>query len=134
MVRRKSTYLRQMGTALIMLLTFIVYVGNVSLFSHRHTIDGEVVVHSHLYSGSNEQPDHTLIAAVQDYRGSCHVRCPDSYDASLRCSTRTASHYAKRAMHLSCGGKIFASLLASRTACIYVIYSLPMCGSKRVLQ
>ena len=59
MDRRKTTYLRQMGTALIMLLTFIVYVGNVSLFSHRHTIDGEAVVHSHLYSGSHEQPDHT---------------------------------------------------------------------------
>ena len=59
MDRRKMTYLRQMGTALIMLLTFIVYVGNVSLFSHRHTIDGRTVVHSHLYSGSNEQPDHT---------------------------------------------------------------------------
>lgn len=45
--------------ALFMLLTFITYVGNVSLFSHRHTIEGHTVYHSHLYSGSGEQPDHT---------------------------------------------------------------------------
>ncbi len=53
------TYLRRTLSSLLMLLTFITYVGNVSLFSHRHTIDGQTVVHSHIYSGDGEQPDHS---------------------------------------------------------------------------
>ncbi|MBO7343585.1 MAG: hypothetical protein J6U45_06090 [Alistipes sp.] len=53
------TYLRRTVSSLLMLLTFITYVGNVSLFSHRHTIDGQTVVHSHIYSGDGEQPDHS---------------------------------------------------------------------------
>ena len=53
------THLRRTLSSLLMLLTFITYVGNVSLFSHRHTIDGQTVVHSHIYSGDGEQPDHS---------------------------------------------------------------------------
>lgn len=53
------TYLRRTLSSLLMLLTFITYVGNVSLFSHRHTIGGHTVVHSHIYSGDGEQPNHS---------------------------------------------------------------------------
>ena len=53
------TYLRQSGSTLLMLLTFVVYVGNITLFTHRHTIDGQTIYHSHLYSGTDEQPNHS---------------------------------------------------------------------------
>ena len=59
MVLGLMTYLRSTISSLLMLLTFITYVGNVSLFSHRHTIDGQTVVHSHIYSGDGEQPGHS---------------------------------------------------------------------------
>ena len=42
-----------------MLFIFIVYVGSITLFTHRHIIDGQTVYHSHLYSGTDEQPSHT---------------------------------------------------------------------------
>ena len=58
MVSRVMTYLRQTGSILLMLLSFVVYVGGITLFSHSHTIDGQIVYHSHLHSGSAEQPDH----------------------------------------------------------------------------
>ena len=59
MVTKIMTYLRQMGAIIVMLLSFVVYVGGLTLFSHSHTIDGRTVYHSHLHSGSAEQPDHT---------------------------------------------------------------------------
>ena len=59
MVSRIMTYLRQTGSILLMLLSFVVYVGGITLFSHGHTIDGEMVYHSHIHTGSAEQPDHT---------------------------------------------------------------------------
>ena len=56
------TYLRRTLSSLLMLLTFITYVGNVSLFSHRHTIDGQTIYHSHFYSGSTDSPSHSHTA------------------------------------------------------------------------
>ena len=73
------TYLRRTLSSLLMLLTFITYVGNVSLFSHRHTIDGQTVVHSHIYSGDGEQPDHTVVVLSCDMdSGTISVYDPNS--------------------------------------------------------
>ena len=41
-----------------MLLLFLGYVSSVTLFTHRHFIDGHTVYHSRLYSGNAEQPNH----------------------------------------------------------------------------
>ena len=43
----------------MLLWLFVGYIGCISLFMHRHTIDGQTVVHSHIYSGDGEQPDHS---------------------------------------------------------------------------
>lgn len=52
-----KTYLHQIG-ALFLLLLFVEYIGGATLFMHGHNIDGYEIVHSHLYSGSPEKPDH----------------------------------------------------------------------------
>jgi hypothetical protein len=43
---------------LLMLLLWISYIGEVSLFPHNHIVDGHRITHSHPYSGSPENPNH----------------------------------------------------------------------------
>ena len=57
MDKKVKTYLQQIGT-LFLLLLFVEYLGGSTLFLHNHTIDGRQIVHSHIYSGSPEEPNH----------------------------------------------------------------------------
>ena len=42
-----------------LLLTFLLYIGNIYLFTHYHTIDGVKIAHSHIYSGTKDAPNHS---------------------------------------------------------------------------
>ena len=115
MVSRIMTYLRQTGSILLMLLSFVVYVGSVTLFNHVHTIDGKTVYHSHLHTGSSDQPDHThsplqfkTIAALAMYIALAavaaqHIDLPTSWAIALGCAdtisifTRSVRHFSLRA-------------------------------------
>ena len=55
---RKTTYNRFLGT-LLMLLLFTSYIGCISFFPHNHFVDGHTITHSHPYSGSTENPNHS---------------------------------------------------------------------------
>lgn len=59
MVNKLGKYLRSKCTSLLLLLLFVEYVGSVTLFVHGHIVDGETLYHSHIYSGSAEEPNHT---------------------------------------------------------------------------
>ena len=70
MDKKIKQYLEQIGSIFLLLL-FMEYAGSSTLFLHNHTIDGRQVVHSHIYSGSPEEPNHShtqqqakLIAAL----------------------------------------------------------------------
>lgn len=109
------TYLRQTGSILLMLLLFVVYVGGITLFSHGHTIDGETVYHSHLHTGSAEQPNHThsslqfkTLAALAMYIALAavvaeHIDLPTSTAITLDSTdahgvaTRSVLHFSLRA-------------------------------------
>lgn len=109
------TYLRHTGSILLMLLSFVVYVGGITLFSHGHTIDGETVYHSHLHTGSAEQPDHThsslqfkTLAALAMYIALAaivaeHIDLPTSTAITLDSAdirgvaTRSVLHFSLRA-------------------------------------
>lgn len=54
----RLTYLRLL-LSVVMMVLFSGYVASISLFTHVHQIDGEVVAHSHPYSGSSELPGHS---------------------------------------------------------------------------
>lgn len=41
-----------------LLLIFLLYIGNIYLFPHKHEINGVKVYHSHFYSGSTDAPSH----------------------------------------------------------------------------
>ena len=51
-------YARKIG-ALLLLLLFTEYLGSTSLFVHSHHVGGHLVVHSHPYSGSSDNPHHS---------------------------------------------------------------------------
>ena len=60
--------------ALLMLWLFISHIASISLFSHRHTIEGETFYHSHLYNGTTDSPNHShstqqlkVISALEVY-------------------------------------------------------------------
>ena len=55
---RKTIYNRLLGT-LLMLLLFTSYIGCISFFPHNHFVDGHTITHSHPYSGSTENPNHS---------------------------------------------------------------------------
>ena len=57
MERLRSKYML-FTSGLLMLLLFGCYSANTSLFSHKHIVDGIIVIHSHFYSGSAETPQH----------------------------------------------------------------------------
>lgn len=59
MVLKVLKYLRTTISSWLLLLLFIEYVGGISLFMHSHVINGEEIFHSHIYTGSAEQPDHS---------------------------------------------------------------------------
>ncbi len=59
MVLKVLKYLRTTLVSWLFLLLFIEYVGSAILFMHGHVIDGEQIFHSHIYTGSAEQPDHS---------------------------------------------------------------------------
>ena len=44
--------------AALLLFAFLLYIGNIYLFTHYHTIDGVKVAHSHIYFGSQDTPNH----------------------------------------------------------------------------
>ena len=48
--------------ALLLLVLFVVYWSNITLFYHVHTVDDQVYVHSHFFSGSASHPTHTHTA------------------------------------------------------------------------
>lgn len=58
MASSRTGYARKLG-ALLLLLLFTEYLGSTSLFVHSHNIDGELIVHSHPYSGSKDNPNHS---------------------------------------------------------------------------
>mgnify|MGYP003305838203 CR=1 FL=1 len=43
----------------MLLWLFVSYVGSITLFMHHHTIEGQTIYHSHLYSGSADSPNHS---------------------------------------------------------------------------
>lgn len=48
--------------ALLLLVLFVVYWSNITLFYHVHTVDNQVYVHSHFFFGSASNPTHTHTA------------------------------------------------------------------------
>lgn len=58
MALSRTGYVRNLG-ALLLLLLFTEYLGSTSLFVHSHRIDGELIVHSHPYSGTKDNPNHS---------------------------------------------------------------------------
>ena len=53
-----NKYNNKMAVASSLLLIFLLYIGNIYLFPHKHEINGEKVYHSHFYSGSTDAPSH----------------------------------------------------------------------------
>lgn len=51
-------HIRSTRISLLLFLLFIEYVAGITMFMHSHIIDGDVVYHSHFYSGSAEAPAH----------------------------------------------------------------------------
>lgn len=49
-------------TAAALLLTFLLYIGNIYLFTHTHDLNGVKVSHSHIYSGTQDAPNHSHTA------------------------------------------------------------------------
>ena len=45
-------------TAAVLLLTFMLYIGNIYLFTHTHELNGVKISHSHIYSGTQDSPNH----------------------------------------------------------------------------
>ena len=58
MALSRFRYARNLG-AMLLLLLFTEYLGSTSLFMHSHRIDGQLIVHSHPYSGSADSPNHS---------------------------------------------------------------------------
>ena len=55
----KNNTRRGSWAAVMLLWLFISYVGGITLFMHRHTIEGQTIYHSHFYSGSADSPNHS---------------------------------------------------------------------------
>ena len=55
----KNNARRGSWAAVMLLWLFISYVGGITLFMHRHTIEGQTIYHSHFYSGSADRPHHS---------------------------------------------------------------------------
>lgn len=60
--------------AILLLTIFIAYLSSNRLFIHYHSINGSVVVHSHIYNGTPDKPEHNhsqsqfdLIATLSDF-------------------------------------------------------------------
>lgn len=58
MATSRTGYARKLG-ALLLLLLFTEYLGSTTLFVHSHHIDGQLIVHSHPYSGTTDNPNHS---------------------------------------------------------------------------
>lgn len=56
--RSKIDIRRNRWIAFMLLWLFIGHIGGISLFMHRHTIDGQTIYHSHFYAGSADNPHH----------------------------------------------------------------------------
>ena len=54
-----SKYNRRHLAAFMLLWLFVGYIGSISLFMHRHIIDGETIYHSHFFNGSADNPSHS---------------------------------------------------------------------------
>lgn len=52
-------HIRSTKFAFLLLLIFVEYVAGITLFMHSHIVNGDVIYHSHYYSGSAEAPNHT---------------------------------------------------------------------------
>lgn len=46
-------------TAAALLLTFLLYIGNIYLFTHTHNFNGVKISHSHIYFGTQDNPNHS---------------------------------------------------------------------------
>ena len=62
------------GYALLLLTIFITYLCSNTLFIHNHSVNGRVVVHSHIYQGTPDKPEHNhtqsqfdLIATLSEF-------------------------------------------------------------------
>lgn len=54
-----SKYNRRHLAAFMLLWLFVGYIGSISLFMHRHIIDGQTIYHSHFFNGSADNPSHS---------------------------------------------------------------------------
>jgi hypothetical protein len=60
MVLKSITDIRRSNWVAGMLLwLFVGYIGSISLFTHSHTIDGNIIYHSHFYAGTADNPNHS---------------------------------------------------------------------------
>ena len=57
-MERLTRYKKEIFSGLLLLL-FLWYLGGISLFQHSHIIDGQIIVHSHPYTGTADHPGHT---------------------------------------------------------------------------
>ncbi len=57
-LRSKYQYRRHLA-AFMLLCLFVSYIGSISLFMHRHTVDGQTIYHSHYFHGSADNPSHS---------------------------------------------------------------------------
>lgn len=62
------------GYAILLLTIFITYLCSNTLFIHNHSFEGRVVVHSHIYNGTPDKPEHDhtksqfdLIATLSEF-------------------------------------------------------------------
>lgn len=93
--------------SIFLLIVFVGYYGNVTLFSHTHIINGVTIVHSHIHknshndtkSGGHTQHDITLIAQISHFEYidfSCNcvlkpIQLPLYENKSVETSHRTLS-------------------------------------------
>ena len=62
------------GYAILLLTIFVAYLCSNTMFAHIHSLNGRFVVHSHIYNGTPDKPEHThtpsqfeLIATLSEF-------------------------------------------------------------------
>lgn len=50
---------------LLIPLIFIMYISGISLFPHTHIINGNIIVHSHIYFGHHDHTDSEIVTIEQ---------------------------------------------------------------------
>ena len=70
------------GLAALLLTIFLAYLATSTLFPHTHSLNGEVLTHSHPYNGTPENPEHSHSQAQLQLIDSL-----SKYVAIAQCST-----------------------------------------------